>query len=377
MSTKTVKKVTLKPWLANTLRVFGVIFCLFLGLFLFYEKQLHDLMKLDYSKEASNNILFSLKKDYVMSVGKNASINCAFESNNYIEEYLDSYRKIGYVEHEHFIDNVNELLKKGYSTNDINIILAHGDDKAVSEFAKRDKVRYLEEFFSVSYAKLEYYDRYVAYSDTTGEDENTTVLYVNLGMDKEDYVDSREVERFSLDMLVNKHFHLKEDFVPDELVTIDKRYASEEGLKSSKVALDAFLKMNEAATSEGYSLVINSSYRSYQDQVDLINYYMGVYGKNYVDKYVARAGYSEHQTGLAFDIGSRTSNVFANSKEYQWMLDNAYKYGFIARFTKKKEAITGFREEPWHYRYVGEEIAKYIHDNNISFEEYWVLYLDK
>jgi len=59
------------------------------------------------------------------------------------------------------------------------------------------------------------------------------------------------------------------------------------------------------------------------------------------------------------------------------MLENAYKYGFILRFTKKDEDITGFRSEPWHYRYVGEDIAKYIHEEDITFEEYWAMFLDK
>jgi D-alanyl-D-alanine carboxypeptidase len=135
--------------------------------------------------------------------------------------------------------------------------------------------------------------------------------------------------------------------------------------------------MSDAASKEGYSIVINSAYRSYQDQVDLSNYYLQAYGQTYVDRYVAKPGYSEHQTGLAFDIGSRSVNVFANSREYTWMQENAYKYGFIHRFTKKHEFITGFREEAWHYRYVGKEIAKYIYEHNISLEQYWAMFLDQ
>ena len=91
---------------------------------------------------------------------------------------------------------------------------------------------------------------------------------------------------------------------------------------------------------------------------------------------MALPGFSEHQTGLAFDIGSTSSKVFAESKEYEWMKDNAYKYGFILRFTKSNAYITGFRSEPWHYRYVGKKIAKYIYENDISFEEYYAEFLD-
>lgn len=377
MDLRKVSKIRLKPKFKKILQIFGSIFCVFLGLFLFYSKQIYDLKKIGYSKKASHEILFSLKKDYVLSVGKNESLNAAFESSSYKEENLDHYRKIRYYAHKNFIKNINKLLEKGYNDSDINIIFSHGNDEEVSRFTKREKIRYLEEFYSISYAKLDNYDRYVHYSDDTGEDEETTVLFVNLDMDKNDYEDPVIVTKYSTDMLVNKHRSLTDKFVPNDLVTISKEYASEDDLQASKVAVDAFIKMSKAAEAEGYSLVINSAYRSYQDQLDLIDFYKNAYGQSYVDKYVAKAGFSEHQTGLSFDIGSRTANVFQNSKEYTWMEENAYKYGFIRRFTKKYELITGFRNEPWHFRYVGEKIAKKIHEKGMSYEEYWAIFLDK
>lgn len=374
---KKVKKIKLKPITYKVLKILGIILCIFLGLFLFYLKQINDLKKIGYSKEASNKILFSFKKDYVLQVGENKTLNRAFESSNYIEDNLDHYSKISFVDHKNLIKHINKLLSIGYSDRDINIILAHGNDDDVSDFCKRDKIKYLEEFFAVPYAKLKNYDRYVKYSDETGEDEELTVLYVNLNLDKEDYVDSQLVSSFSTDMLVNKHRSLSEDFTPGDLITIDSNYASSDDLLCSHIAFNAFKEMSDAASSEGYNLVINSAYRSYQDQVDLSDVYLKSYGQNYVDKYVAKPGFSEHQTGLAFDIGSRNVNVFANSKEYVWMQENAYKYGFIQRFTKKYEYMTGFRAEPWHYRYVGKDIAKTIHEDDITLEEYWAIYLDK
>ena len=377
MDLRKVSKIRLKPKFKIILQIFGSIFCVFLGLFFFYSKQIYDLKKIGYSKKASHEILFSLKKDYVLSVGKNESLNAAFESSSYKEENLDHYRKIRFYTHKNFIKNINKLLEKGYNDSDINIIFSHGNDEEVSRFTKREKIRYLEEFYSISYAKLDNYDRYVHYSDDTGEDEETTVLFVNLDMDKNDYEDPVIVTKYSTDMLVNKHRSLTDKFVPNDLVTISKEYASEDDLQASKVAVDAFIKMSKAAEAEGYSLVINSAYRSYQEQLDLIDFYKKAYGQSYVDKYVAKAGFSEHQTGLSFDIGSRTANVFQNSKEYTWMEENAYKYGFIRRFTKKYELITGFRNEPWHFRYVGEKIAKEIHEKGMSYEEYWTVFLDK
>lgn len=370
-------KIKVKLKAIKILKIVGVILCLLLGIFLFYLKQINDLTKLGYSKEASNRILFSYKKDYVMSIGKNETLNKAFESENYIEENLDTYRRIKYVEHDDLIKNINTALKVGYKYNEINIIFSHGNNESVKKFLKKEKIKYLEEFFSIDYAKLDNYERYLKYADETGEDEDVTVLYVNLDLDKPDYEDAKLVDKFSIDMVINKHRYLDEKYEPNDLMIIPSEYAGEENLKSSRIAFNAFKQMSDAASKEGLGIVINSAYRSYQDQIDLAEYYKKWYGQSYVDKYVAKPGYSEHQTGLAYDIGSRSVNVFANSKEYEWMKNNAYKYGFIERFTKKYEHITGFRMEPWHYRYVGKDIAKYIHENNISLEEYYAVYLDK
>ncbi len=375
---KKVKKVTLKPKFSSFLKTIGIIACLCLGLFLFYSKQIGDLTKLGYSKDASQKILFSFKKDYVMSVGESKTLNRVFEEEQFREEYKDIYRKIDYVDQEHFIEHVHTLLDKKYPVSDINIIFAHGNDQEVDEFAKRDRVRYIEEFFSVDYAKLRNYDRYVAYSDETGEDGDTTVLLVNLDMDREGYQDATLVSKFSYDMLINKHRYLSEDFEPDDLYDVPKEYASEEGFKCNRVAFEAFKAMSLDATNQGYGILINSAYRSYQDQLDIIEYYKKAYGQNYVDKYVAKAGYSEHQTGLALDIKSKMGGTFVRSKEYQWMLDNAYKYGFIYRYSERGEFFTGFREESWHYRYVGKDIALYLHEhNNMTLEEYWAKNIDK
>lgn len=372
-----VEKLKLKKPFVILIKIIGFLLCLLLVLFIIYKMQINDLTELKYSEEASNNILFSGYKEYVLSVGENKTLNEAFESEKIIEEYLDNYVKINYVEHKDLIDNINKLIKIGYSNSDINIILSHGDNEAVKRFTKREKVKYLEEFYLIDYAKLDYYDRYMNYSDQTGEDEETTVLHVNLDMDKDDYVDATLVNEFSVDMLVNKRRYLSEDYEPDDLVKINEKYASSDDMYASRLSVNAFIEMHDAALKEGYEIVINSAYRSYQDQQDISDTYLKLYGQKYVDSYVAKPGFSEHQTGLAFDIGSRKVNVFANSEEYKWMLENAHKYGFINRFPKKYENITGFRSEPWHFRYVGKDIAKYIYENDITLEEYYVIFLDK
>lgn len=370
------RKFRLKKSVVQKLKIVGVIFAIIIVIFFFYSSQISSLTRLGYSKEASRNILFQFKKEYVLSVGENKTLNAAFESDDYNEKHLDQYSKIDYQNQKHLIKNINTLIKKGYSNDNISMILAHGSDKDVTEFAKRDKINYLEEFFSLPYAKLSNYDRYVDYSNETGEDDETTVLAVNLDMDKENYEDPIIVKKFSTDMLVNKHRSLTKAFEPEDLVSIDEKYAVDDTQAGSRIAVNAFIQMYKAAKKEGYGLVINSSYRSYEDQEETCDTYRELYGENYVKNYVAMPGFSEHQTGLSFDIGSTDTNVFADSDEYEWVQENAHKYGFIQRFPTKYESITGFRAEPWHYRYVGKKIATYIYENDISFEEYYALFLD-
>ncbi len=370
------RKVKLKEPYDKILRAIGITLGVLFILLFVYFYNIHQLENLGYSKRASQNILFKLKKNYVLQIGENETLNAAFESRDYDEDNLDSYAKIKYQKQKNLIKNINALIKKKYSNSNISMILAHGSDQDVTAFAKRDKIRYLEEFYSIDYAKLKNYDRYVAYSDETGEDEETVVLCVNLDMDKENYQDPIVINKYSEDVLVNKHRQLSRSYEPKDLVKIDKKYATDNKQKASRIAVNAFIKMYEDAEKEGYGLVINSSYRSYLDQEEICDEYANLYGDSYVENYVAKPGFSEHQTGLAFDIGSTNSNVFASSKEYAWVQDNAYKYGFIQRFPKGYETITGFRAEPWHYRYVGRKTAKYIYENKITYEEYYAMFLD-
>jgi len=375
LSSKYKRKLKLKPQFVFGLKIIGTVIVVFLCIFIFYRHQVNSLKELGYSEVASKKILRNFEKDYVLTVGENKTLNAAFESDDYKKKYKEKYAKIKYQNHKDLIANINSLLKIGYSTSDVSIILAHGSNEDVALFAKKEKVKYLEEFYTIDYAKLNYYDRYVLYSDETGEDEETTVLYVNLDLDKENYVDPTIVKDFSTDMVVNKHRKLEEDFIPD-LTRIDSDYASNDDMEASRIAVNAFIEMHDAAKKKDLDLVINSAFRSYDEQIKITETYRDLYGDKYVENYVAKPGFSEHQTGLAFDIGSRNSNVFAESEEYAWIKDNAHKYGFILRFSKKDEDITGFRSEPWHYRYVGKKIATYIYENNITLEEYYVKFLD-
>ena len=369
----------MKPLPKKIFKIFLVILVLVLGVFGYYFHCISKLEKVGYSRVASNKILKEFKMDYALSNPNNHTLNAAFESSKYDEKNLDYYKQVKYQKQDNLIENINSLIKKKYTARNISIILAHGNSKSVSEFAKKDKVKYLEEFFSYDYAKLENYDRYISYMNEYGDDEETTILMVNLNMDKEVYKDSVKVTDSSEKMLVNKHFSLDEKYVPRNLVSFPNQYtiAGDGTAKGVKEAVDAAIQMIKAAEKDGLKLLINSAYRSYNDQKEIYDTYLALYGQNYVERYVVLPGYSEHQTGYAFDFASGTSNVFKNSKEYEWMVKNSYKYGYCYRYMKSKEDITEIKSEAWHYRYVGKDIAKKMYDDNLSFEEYYAMYLDK
>ena len=141
----------------------------------------------------------------------------------------------------------------------------------------------------------------------------------------------------------------------------------------TKAFTTAFNEMKEAAAKDGVSLWVASGFRSYSYQEKLYNGYVKNYGKNSADTFSARAGHSEHQTGLAADL-NQINEAFENTKAGIWLSNNCYKYGFILRYPKGKQNITGYIYEPWHFRYIKDvKIAEELYNNNewLSLEEYF------
>ena len=134
-------------------------------------------------------------------------------------------------------------------------------------------------------------------------------------------------------------------------------------------AYTALQSLQAGAQSAGYSMPLLSGYRSYDYQKTLYNNYVAQDGQALADTYSARPGNSEHQSGLAFDIGA-LDNAYGNTPEGKWLHAHCAQYGFILRFPAGKEAITGYQYEPWHVRYVGVDIASQIMKQGISLEEY-------
>lgn len=172
-------------------------------------------------------------------------------------------------------------------------------------------------------------------------------------------------------LLVNKENEINKNYIPNDLEEINIKYANKNKFLR-KEAKEHFEKLAHDANLLGYKIIAVSAYRDYDYQDKLYNNYVSTYGLEYADMCSAKAGYSEHQTGLAVDVmGSNNDyNKFSESKEFEWMKNNAHLYGFILRYPKGKENITGYKYEPWHYRYVGIDNAYKIFNNNLTLEEY-------
>jgi len=159
----------------------------------------------------------------------------------------------------------------------------------------------------------------------------------------------------------------------DEIIVANKHYPMSKDyyLGENATAKAAFLKLIAQMKEEGYAISDNySGFRSYATQAQLYQSYVNQEGQAAADRYSARPGYSEHQTGLAFDVIGTDGQLVEDSSAAQWLLEHAPDYGFVVRYPRGKESITGYMHEEWHLRYIGKE-AKDIAASGLTLEEYY------
>lgn len=187
-----------------------------------------------------------------------------------------------------------------------------------------------------------------------------------------------------IEILVNKRHILDEEIIPPNLVEpvefinksckfdeVENKILVDNRLYEAFKELDIFLKQN------GYKVFIDSGYRSFRYQAYILNMYREKYGKEKGELLCAYPGQSEHQLGLAVDLGYEDENgkyissITEDSNVYEFLKDNSYKFGFIIRYPKGKEEITKYSFEPWHFRYVGRRLSKILYDNDITLDEYY------
>ena len=268
------------------------------------------------------------------------------------------------------------IYKLGYPIDQARALAQELNEEQIDSLIARgehDTIAY--PFTTRRYFIADNFERYLAYhkTDTTGTTLDDIISVVNVGGD----LDRLEVARpcdtsKGYLILVNGLHYLDEHYKPDSLASFNKTCCYEDQ-KARRAVVDAFVAMQQECKKQTDAhLMVNSAYRSYEDQI-------GTYNRN--DKrYVATPGHSEHQTGLAIDVTSLQHPEkwsFGKSKEGVWMRENCHRYGFILRYPEKQSHIMGYSYEPWHLRYVGIETATRVHDEGITFDEYYAYYIER
>lgn len=269
-----------------------------------------------------------------------------------------------------------DLLLLGYSVDEIKIIENKISNTDVKNYLLEKKYDNLTKFATSPYFKAENIERYESYYTKNNEYSfDNIVIYVEIGLDKEFYTDITEITNYDeIDAVVNKYYKLPSNFTPNDLVSIDAKYKkSNYDYTLRQVAVEPLYNMIDAAKKDGIDLWVVSAYRTESTQTSLFNNSKNKDGLEHALLYSAKPGHSEHQLGLAVDLNLANSKAhFEDSKEYAWLKANSYKYGFIERYPKGKEFITGYGFEPWHYRYLGVELATNVYIDGSTYEEYLI-----
>ena len=274
-----------------------------------------------------------------------------------------------------------KLIEHGYTLEEAKTLIDYfKEDKYFIELLSKEKNSYILDLIKEKYYIHDYLERYIKYADKNKDISATEVVtLVNVNRDNNYYENDIPTD-ISKDILinVNKYYKLEENFEPENLVDISLRYSYADN-KVTKETNDAYVSMWNEAKEAGYTLIVNSSYRSFTSQERVYNNIKASSGLKEADKVAARPGHSEHQTGLSidvFEINNQSTATFKDSPAYIWLKENAHNFGFIERFPEGKENITGYSFEAWHWRYVGNDVAEIIHDENITFDEYYAYYIE-
>ncbi len=298
-----------------------------------------------------------------------------------IKESIKIYKDFKYQETYEY-----KLIQVGYTKKEANILIDKLDNKKLDTIVTEEKTNeHYTKILTQKYFITKNFDTYVEYKtyhESTSYEDVIAIVNVNANKGWYNVTYPTNLKDQYL-MIVNKFYYLEKNFKRDDLQSVNLAYAYANN-SSAQIVIENFANMRtDIETELGVHLMVNSSYRSYEDQESIYNDFKNISLK-YADSYAARPGHSEHQTGLAIDITSLehpyindTANSFDQSAEYEWLKNNCHKYGFILRYPKGKEHITGYNTESWHFRYVGIDVATKIYQENITFDEYYAYYIAK
>lgn len=279
---------------------------------------------------------------------------------NYHKTYEYKLLQLGYS-----IDETKKIDKLEDKTKDYILTLKYDKD--------------LSKIISEKYFLEKNLKSYIEYKKENDKSTSDIVAIVNVNANNDWYTNTKKSDTKKGElMLTNKFYSLDSSYDSTDMVSISNQYSFGSNQMVTEKTLDAFITMFNDAKKENLTLVINSSFRSYEDQEEIYDYYKKTKGEAYADSIAAHPGFSEHQTGMAIDIQTygSTAATFEEFDEFKWLKENAHKYGFILRYPKDKEYLTGYNYESWHFRYVGVEAATYIYENNITFDEYYAYFVE-
>ena len=289
-----------------------------------------------------------------------------------------------YNDYQYKQTNEYKLLEKGYSLEDTKTIFAKLSETEQQKLIDNDKDDKIISLLEQKYFLEKNLEDYKEYINKNNEIDYAKVIsIVNVHANHKWYqLELNTNEDLGMLMNVNKFYTLSETYTPENLKNIDLTQAYDEEGKNKLIdyAYDKFLELWQAANDQGFYLMVTSSYRDYESQKEIYDYRVSTWGERKADETAARPGHSEHQTGLVIDMTSKTeplADSFTDSEAYKWLKENAYKYGFIERYPEGKTYLTGYNPESWHWRYVGLEAAKTMHDEDITFDEYYAFYIEK
>lgn len=341
-------------------------------------------------------VLLSVVLIVIISIFKIPSFlkDRSLENLGYDREAITAIKKLKLtktiIDNDYYSDYLKDEIKKENFKTDYLKLYLNNEALSDDDFLLYDKLSvkgYSEEELLKLFKELDFYEltpllvfdkvnsisNYI--SDCKSHTENSPTVF-NLSNDYlKPYINTTDVLKpGDVSMLVSQKYYLG-DYTPSKLVPLSSMHASD-GVEIDNEAYEAYTELWDAMMKEGLGIYALSGYRSFETQKSIYDAYPN---SEEADIYVTRPGYAESQTGLSLsvvDARNERLSTFGETEEYQYLKKHAHEYGFIIRYPENKSSITGYNFIPYQIRYVGKDVAKKIHDSNLTYEEYYLLYLN-
>lgn len=307
-------------------------------------------LKISYSNLYGNEESLKELNELIKSIESKLSNKFTEEVENQILELKSKINDLSALNERELEEYFNTINDKGLNN------FTDSEKEQVNKYINEYSDLFEDKKYKLSKEKLDELSNYI---DETKKVANARRINETYEAKSNENASLREPKYINGILIVNKEYGLPDTYLPGE----------------STDARTAFENMKADAAKEGIYLNAFSTYRSYWSQNRLYNNYVANYGQDPTDTFSAKAGFSEHQTGLAFDIGGVDRSLWAEenfkyTEEAKWLKENCTKYGFILRYPEGKEWVTGYMHESWHFRYIGTEHSKNFEGNDLTLEEY-------